>query len=122
MSEFITSFSAALAVWGLGTAGFGAWRLSSVWGQDARRTILLAGAVLVALGLGTHQAMAWWAHETGVWRGAPASPIIATAYRLAWAAGLLALAGAASWPRCGHRGWLGLLALGGLAWLVAWAI
>ena len=111
--------SAALAVAGWGATAFGIWRLNEVWrDKNQRRTLLLLGAVLVAAGIGAHQTMAWWAHETGSWD----FPIAKHAYRAMWAAGLLLLAGAASWPRCGHKGWLALAALGAAAWLGAWAV
>ena len=47
---------------------------------------------------------------------APKSDLVATTNYL------LALAGAASWPKCGHRGWATLLALGSRLWLTVWEI
>jgi hypothetical protein len=122
MSDVLAALSAALMVWGIGAASFGLWRLYEARNGDPRRNILLAGAVLIAIGLAMHQGMAWHAWEMGTWRGSSMPPVLTIGYRLAWGAGLLALAGAASWPRCGHRGWQALLVLGVGAWLVAWAI
>jgi len=122
VSALLAALSAALMVWGAGAAAFGLWRLYETWGHDARRNVLLAGAILIAAGLALHQGMAWYAWEVGAWRGNAMHPALTVGYRLAWGAGLLALAGAASWPRCGHRGWQMLLALGVAAWLAAWAI
>lgn len=123
IGDILASFSAFLAVVGIGAAAFGAFRLYTIGSQtDVRHNIMLIGAILVAAGIGHHQVMAWWAWETGTWSSAPFSLMATFLYRLDWAFGLLALAGAASWPRCGHRGWLALLAIGGAAWMVAWAI
>jgi hypothetical protein len=124
MSDVIASYSAALAVWAWGATIFGLWRLWQMSGEgvELRRVVLLIGAVLVAAGLGAHQAMAWVAWERGGWTSTFAGTPLTLLYRSLWAVGLLAMAGATSWPRCGHRGWLALLAIGAAAWAVAWVV
>jgi len=73
------------------------------------------------LSMCAHHFLAWWAWETGAWAGSTATPIMSITIRAALHVGLLTIAGATSWLRCGHKGWLALLALGAAAWALAWA-
>lgn len=119
----IEGSSAALAIWGLATAFTVLWRLWTVRRMIGRRqAVLLIGAASVAAGLGVHQSYVWYAWEMNLWGGAVQIVPVAVVYRALWGAGLLLLAGSTTWEKCGHRGWLSLVALGSGAWLVAWAV
>jgi hypothetical protein len=122
MNDVLASWSAALAVWGGGAALICLYRAWSMWGAlDCRRIVLLVGAFGVCAGIGIHQGFAWWSWELGRWPWTTAgAPTIV--YRVSLSCGLLAMAGAISWERCRHRGWLALLAVGAAMWAVAWAI
>lgn len=122
MNDVLASWSAALSAWGAGAALLCLYRLWDAWGDlDRRRAILLFGAAAVAAGIGIHQGFAWWSWEMGRWPWATAGGM-AIVYRVSLSCGLLAMAGAISWERCGHRGWLGLLAVGAVMWAMAAAV
>ena len=117
-SHVLAAWSAALVAWSFGGLLFGLWRVCETWGENVRRTFLLMGGMGVSYSFGCHQAMTLWAYETAQYGTLIVDPwIIAQAinYRLGSSFGLLAFAGAATHPRCGHKGWLALTALGVLA-------
>lgn len=123
MIDVLVSWSAALAVWGLGAAGLCIWRLIYIRNEiEIRRALLLGSAASLSLGIGYQQAIAWWAWETGAWGVTVIAPASGLFYRIALTVGLFGLAGATSWPRCGHRGWSALAAVGVAVWLIALAI
>lgn len=111
----LAALSAALAVIGWGAAFFCAFRLGATWGQDSRRNLIMVGVVAIASGLATQATLATVAWETGMWTVPTTYPVAALGYRVLWLAGLLTVAGAASYPHCGHRGWKVLAAGGAVA-------
>lgn len=117
--SLLADWSVALAVWLIGAAVLGFWRLSqSGTALGPRRSLVVGGITGLCLFLGwRHISAVWfWAHgitPTGVY-----APEI-----LAQNAGITVcihiIAGALTWEACRHRGWASLLAVGaaaGLAW------
>lgn len=120
-SSWLAAWAAALSVLAAGGFALGAIRVADLWriGASRMRLVLMVGFSLTALSVAQDEAEATFRMLKGQWGGAAMSE----SKRLAMTLGMLCLAGGASWDRCGHKGWLALLAMGVVIGLVVriWA-
>lgn len=126
MIEIVTNMSAALALLGLVSALACVWRAWAIWNQphpeQSGRRIAFVCAALLSGGIGWSQAYAWAALETGLWTAPISLPWGAIPYRLLWMSGLVGFGGRALWFKCGHKGWMGMIAVAAAGWMIGWAV
>lgn len=122
MSDALAALSAALAAIGWGATGFCLLRLWGARHDAVRHDLLLLGALALSVGVAIQATVALTALEWSLWALGRTHPAPALAYRLCKIAGLLTIAGAVSFPRCGHKGWLSLAAMGAVAAGVSWVV
>lgn len=122
LADLFAGWSAALAAWGVGGIALGVHRLRTGWAELAPRSRFIVLGIIAAGVMGAvHQGdQAWlWMHDaysTGSVRWST------WAYRGAGTVMALSLGGGVAYPRCGHRGWIGLLLIGLLAGAIAVAV
>lgn len=112
LDDLFTSWSAALAAWSWCGALLATHRLWDAWYMlGARERFIVIGIAAGAIAAGIHQTDSTWLWMQDVYTGASVrwSTI---GYRLFGTIMALALGGAMAWPRCGHRGWIGLSLIG----------
>lgn len=119
MKDVLAALSAALAAIGWGATGFCLLRLWGARHDVMRHDLLLLGALALSVGVAIQATVALTALEWSLWALGQTHPAPALAYRLCKVGGLLTIAGAVSFPRCGHRGWLALAACGAGAAVVS---
>lgn len=119
LADLFTGWSAALAVWCAGGNALAMHRLCDAWSTlTARDRVFIVGIIAGGFSGAIHQGdSAWlWMHDA---YSAANLRFSTWGYRISATVMALALGGAVAWPRCGHRGWIGLLLVGLVAGGVA---
>lgn len=112
IAEMFIAWSAALAMWSWCGAALALHRL---WDarefHTTRDRFIIVGIAAGAIAAGIHQTDSAW-----LWMGDAYSVgsvrLSTLGYRTFGTIMALCLGGTMAWPRCGHRGWVGLVLIG----------
>lgn len=112
ISDLMAAWSAALAVWLAGAFCLSVLRLFDVWESNGIRVkLLLIGTIFLCSALAYGNAVQLWAWSKDILSWSDLALHFAIR-KTGVTIGVFILAGAASYPRCKHRGWITLLIIG----------